>query len=444
MDKFIGKMLKEIFRDGDVSYAFRWKILNGEYTLEITDSRVKEFLKLILVSKQISRFNDTSLEIDNNEYERFVTYFTSSATLSLLKDALSDLSRFFFKKRNRRDYPDIFAEVFFESPNSFEHYITSCLSTHTFGMGNESYLLEKSSALKSDLYYIIPKLTQPVHLFAMSYTIDTLFGAFKEYPQIIKKRSLPLFKTAGSVYSHFELYQKAQKDFKSFMGMLNKDISSQNGSLHNNSLNLFMLNELTNLYDLYKVVDLFKESRYMYFGMFENKNDSRKSKEKHRADLEYYFNNLSAITKSDNLGLKSFILNENYFNVDLVNTDEFWDISKSIIDCAKESLAEFIKKESDINLNDVPTEIRAQYGMYLSFAYKNELFLDEITDICNVEIPIYKYNEDNLKELAMFEAYGYGYRAFYNTKNSHRSIETARHSEARKSKVKLIIPFDAE
>lgn len=444
MYKFFSKMLKEINGESDYNDSFRWKNVDGEYTLEIIDSRVEEFFKLVLMSKRMRGGNDTDLQMNINDYEKFESYFISGAIMSILKDSLGDLSRFFFKRGNRENYPELFSEVFFENSTAFEKYVTEYLNSNSLEDGTNNNFIEKCRALKSDIYCIIPKLTLPVHLYAMSYTIDTLFGALKEYPQIIKKRSLPLFKTASSVYSHSAAYQKTQNDFRNFIECLNKNLSNQNEKLHNNSLNLYMFNELTNLYDLYKSVDMFKESSYMLYEKYELKNDSQIAKEEHKAELEFYFNNFSAITKTDNFGLKSFLLDENYFNKDLINTQEFWDMSNAIINSAKSSLAEFMENESEQYLADVPQEIRSAYGAYLSFAYKNEFFADVIVDICDEEIPVYIYKEDNLKDFTMFEAYGYGYKSFYKAKAALKNKNIATQKKTVKSKVKLIVPLEIE
>lgn len=111
-------------------------------------------------------------------------------------------------------------------------------------------LLEVVHMNRTNINLKVPKIIFPWYIYALTNTYKILpkYSDDKEI-NIVQERYIPLKQIRSRNAQEMELLDKSQRDFKSFIKSLKVN------TIYNQSLNLYLFNETTNLYDIFNLVN---------------------------------------------------------------------------------------------------------------------------------------------------------------------------------------------
>lgn len=386
---------------------------NGLITDLMINDRIMAFFVLLLRCNQYENSLVEPLSTIDNDYEEFLDYFLSDIKMCMLKDALINLVSFFESNKSDMKYPEIEQELFYDF-TSFAEQIEQYISLTNFsdpdGVMNAIYEHQDVIHLK------VPKLCFPWFAFALCHTyIDFPSWVSQKKFNIINGRYLPLKWTRSKYPNEREIIEKAQKNFQVFIKSLEHQNDPQSKGTYNRSLNLYLFNETTNLYDLYNIVSLFREgSTYMRYQNFRMDNGI-KTTEDGNVDLRYHwkqsiFEGVSQIAEINTLGVKTLLIDD-YYSKKLFTSEGVWDTFNKIVIYCKSFLLDSLKQQRLSEYEHVADEIRLDYCVY-SELNKEEPYEGFLQDALEGGLPIYVPSEKEV-ETHLYEAYSYAYKNFY-------------------------------
>ncbi|WP_419959493.1 hypothetical protein [Psychrobacillus sp. BM2] len=415
---------------------FKWKRKDGKYNVDILNHKIETFFYLVTNSKNM--YDDLRLPqiCKPRDYDNLFQTFISDAIVSVLNDSILNIQKFFRNAKNREKHSELFKKVFFQDADTFMTQLKEYLLTldHQNNKDDIIYAAEINAEI---IYFNIPKLLLPWYIYALGYTLeDNKDINVKNYNEmvIVKKSKLPLHFTKSENPIEVEKFISAQVDFKDFILSLNK---CKNDKL-NKSLNLYLFNEATNLLDIHKALSMFVNDSYFLREEYERNEDDLY----HKDSKKYKFEEISKATKINNLGVKAFLINNEYYNKMMFLDKMTWLIFNVLFKEMKRTLIEFMRNESQVDWQDIPENINIDFTIYDAFS-QMEPFSDILEKVIADEIKIYDgVNYENVlekvfldnkavKEKTIFEAYGYAYKSFYRARNPlKKSINQFTESES--------------
>ncbi|MGE8003563.1 hypothetical protein [Lysinibacillus sp. NPDC093216] len=399
------------FEEDSIKFPlFEWKLDSGGFELEIVNDSIHSFFYLLLDCQnyEIYPFTTGIDDIEEDEYASLVDNFFSDVKMSVLNDALNNLIDHFRLKREYKKYPNILKEIFF-SFDSFEKQIKEY--SLSFDFLNTENLINVINVNRDTIHLKVPKILFPWYAYALMFTHKYLSS---KKINIANKKYLSL-KWSRSDYPNEEnLFINGQKSFQAFINSLRVNHSSVSAK-YNRSLNLYLFNETTNLYDIYNVVNTFGEdSAYMEFQAFIGESIDEMNKYERYKKKQTIFAGVSKLAKLNNLGVKTLLINE-YYSKTLFENEEVWTTFNQIFDNCKNTLVNDIKEKYlpifPQPLENVPKEILIEFAIYNLFS-KEEPFEEFIGNALEEGIPVYSPSSDDL-EMHLYEAYAYAYKSFY-------------------------------
>lgn len=404
------------FEEDSIKFPlFEWKLNSSGFELEIVNDGIQNFFYLLLDCQNYEKYpfikeND---DIEEHEYISLVDNFIADVKMSVLNDALNNLIDHFRLKREPKKYPNIVKELFF-SFDSFEKQIKEY--SLSFDFLNTEDLINEINVNRETIHLKVPKILFPWYAFALMFTHKDL--TIDEI-NIVKTRYLPLKSSKSDYPNEKDLFINGQKSFQAFINSLIVNRSNVVDQ-YNRSLNLYLFNETTNLYDIYNVVNTFREeSGYMQFLPFlvDSIDDMNKYERFNRK--QKIFEEAGKLAKLNNLGVKTLLL-DNYDSETLFGNEEVWTTFNQIFDHCKNTLVNVIKERYipifQEPLENVPKEILIDFAIYRLFS-KEEPFEELIENILEEGLPVYSPSKDDI-EMHLYEAYAYAYKGFYEGKNS--------------------------
>lgn len=405
------------FEEDSIKFSlFEWKLNGSGFELELVNDGIQDFFYFLLNCKNSEKYpivkeND---DIEEHEYINLVDNFIADVKISVLNDALNNLIDHFRLKRERKKYPNIVEELFF-SFDSFEKQIKEYSLSFEF-LDTED-LINEVNVNRDDIHFTVPKILFPWYAFALMFTHQHLSS---KKIKLVKTKYLPLKWTRSEYPNEEVLFINGQKSFQAFINFLKVNHSSVSAK-YNRSLNLYLFNETTNLYDIYNIVDAFREGQgYMTDQSFiadsiddMNKNERYKKKQK-------IFDGASKLAKLNNLGVKTLLIND-YYSGTLFENEEVWTTFNQIFDNCKNTLVNFIKEKYiptlQKSLENVPKRVLIDFTIYRLFS-EEEPFIDFFINIVEGGLSVYSPSSDDDIEMHLYEAYAYAYKGFYKGKNS--------------------------
>ncbi len=131
---------------------------------------------------------------------------------------------------------------------TFEEKVNQYMSEINFQ--ETEALLEVVHMNRTNINLKVPKIIFPWYIYALTNTYKILpkYSDDKEI-NIVQERYIPLKQIRSRNAQEMELLDKSQRDFKSFIKSLKVN------TIYNQSLNLYLFNETTNLYDIFNLVN---------------------------------------------------------------------------------------------------------------------------------------------------------------------------------------------
>ncbi|MEK4650516.1 MULTISPECIES: hypothetical protein [unclassified Niallia] len=416
-------LIEEIISNTDVTLTRfekenkKFPLIEWEYdqtkvsSLKVVNEDVYTFFSMLISLNKFDSVFNSNNNPETYEYEDLLEYLFSDIIMSILNDSLIKLMEFTRLKRERNKYPEIINELYY-SFDEFETNIRKFIRDYDFT--EKEKLLDIIGSYRDVIHYKVPKIIFPWYAYALTYTYKYLGPNLK----IIKEKHLPLFWSKSEYPNEEELFIRSQRDLQSFMNILREKNNN-----HNKSLNLFLFNQTTNLYDVYNSVDIFKDtSYYMWSEKFSTSMIDNMDKSVRYKDKQELFDNISKVVKLDNLGVRTLMI-DNYYNKTLFESDKVWFLFNRIFDYCKDSLVKLIEEKFLIlyqnDLRNVPSDICIDYTIFKLFS-KFEPF-DQFIEVAFKEgnPPVYTLSIDNDNSAThLYEAYGYAYKSFYKSKRN--------------------------
>lgn len=393
---------------------FEWKLDNGSLNADIVNVEIDAFFELLITfhyfehTLNISESNEFVQELEKNK-ENILDQFFSDVKMSLLNDALVNLTNFFSNKKemNLNHNPEIVKELFFDF-KTFEEKAIQCM--YEFNFQETEALLEVVHMNRTNINLKVPKIIFPWYIYALTNTYKRLpkYSSNKEI-NIVQERYIPLKQIRSRNAKEMELLDKSQRDFKSFIKSLKVN------TIYNRSLNLYLFNETTNLYDIFNLVNNKKEA-------LENENYKTlfsvylKSGEWYEI-MDADFSEVSRMAKINSFGVKTLLINE-FESKKLFINEEIWDIYNQIFKLCKSNLLNKIQENFLLTFKHIPEKIRINYAIY-RFLSKEEPFEDIIENVLEGELNVYAPSVDNNLENYLYNTYADAYKKFYESKNKN-------------------------
>lgn len=392
------------FKDG-FKDSFSWGIIEGKYRIE-TGEKLNDFLNLFIYrSSTFKNIKVTKKELKFKK--KILEAIVSDVIYSCMDETLEVFRDFFWLINNRTAHSEIMQEILLNSPEEFNNEINSMVPD----IFSKEEVDEKWLDMSNDLYFTIPKIASSIYIYALKYVGDSAFYTIDRTPLIFKKRELPLLSKSKKFSSQNEKYKQIQKEMNALFNLLN----SKN-LINNAAFNLYLLNDKTNLVDLFLSTVRIKENgRYKIGGLS-------------KGDLEFYFEELVPLINIKGAYLKILILTKIDYLNEFMKDIEFWEIYKILFDDLKESLLELVNLEFKNELTHLPEKIRVPYGLYLSFKGFNTSQFDHFIitleeEQINNEILFFNENTKDSKMKVLSNAFEYAHDIYAKSTKSYRKIK---------------------
>lgn len=397
--------------DSKENPLFEWKLDNGGLNAEIVNEEIDAFFELLITfhyfeyTYNFSEDKEFKQELEQNK-KNLLNQFFSDVKMSILNDALVNLTNFFSNKKDihLNHNPEIVKELFFDF-KTFEEKINQYMSEINFQETED--LLEVVHMNRTNINLKVPKIIFPWYIYALTNTYKVLPKYSDKEINIVQERYIPLKQIRSRNAQEMELLDKSQRDFKSFIKSLKVN------TIYNQSLNLYLFNETTNLYDIFNLVNNKKEA-------IEDENFKTLFSEFLKSG-EWYtireanFQEVSRMANINSFGVKTLLINE-FESKKLFNNEEIWDIYNQIFNFCKSNLLNKIQEDFLLALKHIPEKIRLDFAIYRIFS-KEEPFEDIVENVLEGELNIYAPSADNNQENYLYNAYADAYKKFYESRN---------------------------
>lgn len=384
--------------------SFSWNIIKGKIHLH-TEEKIHNFLNLFIHGSTSINNELTKEDLKFKHY--ILDAIVTDVIYSSLDDALEEFRDFFWQINNRTAYSGIMQEILLNSPDEFNNDIKSMVP----GVFSEKDVKEYWLEISKGLYNTIPKIASRIYLYALKYVGDSAFNTTDRTPIIFKKRELPLLSKSKKYKSGNEKYLQIQKEMNTLFNLLNSENSN-----NNEAFNLFLLNDKTNMVDLFlSTISVKENSRYLIGELRES-------------DLRFYVDELTLLINIKGAYLKILLLTEiDRFN-EFMKDIEFWDIYNKLFEELKESLLVFLGLKFKNELSHLPDEIRSHYAIYLTFrGFIAAQYFDFIIAVKDAQIDdeIILFNEgsNDYGIRTISKAFEYSHDIFAKSTKSYKKVK---------------------
>lgn len=388
---------------------------NGNFREITFNDNVMTFFGLLLGCRNFGRNYSDEPSVSERDYNIFLHYYFSDVKMALLKDAMVNLTNYF---EVHSGSAKIQKELFYEAGEFKEKVIEYYISETSLEDLDE--LIAKIDDHVETIHLKVPKICFPWYVYALCYT-------YKKFPNydsgkrfnIINGEFLALKWTRSEYPKEREIMEQAQKNFKVFIQSL---AGREDAESYNRSLNLSLFNETTNLYDIYNLVNLFRDdSPYMKYQnlLLENKQvtiDNKLYKKRNKFKRQI-FKGVGHIAAINTLGVKTLLIDD-YYVEQLFSDERVWNVYNKIFDLTKRRLLQEVKENQMSEHSNVPEDIRLNYCVY-SLLNKDEPYKGHLEDVTENELPIYVPSTDEI-ETHLYEAYSSAYKSFYDCRHKDK------------------------
>ncbi|HDR7223713.1 TPA: hypothetical protein QCX01_002918 [Bacillus toyonensis] len=330
----------------------------------------------------------------SNEFDTFQEHLISDLKILLLKDAVLNLSsnhpEYIYEERKK--------ELFFEFPE-FKTKICDLAKSLNF-KDNELAGLQTTIEQFSDfIHFRALKISFPWIAYSLCKTYTDLpINNKKSEFYLVREKNLALKSLGRNLYQ--QSYQtdlvlaKAQEDFSFFSEYL-KHYCNRHYPTTNESLSIYLFNEITNLLDLHILFTDFSSR-----AINSNYDDSNTAK----LQINKHFESLSKLCLINPLGVKCYLLNI-LENEEIYSDENLWLTLNKLCSIITVYIYSIIEEN---NLVEKHNSLSIDHFLY------DQLYEEEPYNIEWVTRTLDIYAEDS--SLQLKAAYFYAYKNLYDTK----------------------------
>ncbi|CAM4344478.1 hypothetical protein FHS16_002509 [Paenibacillus endophyticus] len=383
----------------------------GNFEELLFNENIMTFFGLLLGCRNFWKLNSDEPSLTQHDYDVFLTMYFEDIKMALLKDAMVNLTNYFEVQSGSAK---IKKELFYEASDFKEKVVEYISKT---GLTDPDKLIAVIEDHVETIHLKVPKICFPWYAYALCFS-------YKKFPKwdnrkmfnIINGEFLALKWTRSEYPKEQEIMEQAQRNFKIFIQSL---AGSEDAKMYNCSLNLFLFNEVTNLYDIYNLVNLFRDdSGYMKYQNLRLENTQVTIDKKHYKERNKYkremFNGVGHIAAINSFGVKTLLIN-NYYVEQLFTDERVWDVYNKIFDLTKRCLLQEVKENHLSKHSEVSGEIRLDYCVY-SLLNNEKSYKWHLEDMLKSDLPIYVPSPDEIKT-HLYEAYSSAYKSFYDCRH---------------------------
>lgn len=402
---------------------FQWNDDLSEITIEIAKEDVTGLFEAIFEINKPKRNTKRKIKINNQfSYSELEISFYSDVIMSVLNNSISNIIAY-FNKKNMGKYSKVYNEIFFSDHHTFKSAVKEYLLK--FEIEDSESIIDAINYFGFEINSKVPKILFPFYVYSLNKNYAHLSSSVKKKLEIVIEKRLSLEETESDYPIQVETYRNAQIDFKRFINSLMCINEYYDEAKCNISLNLFLFNRYTNLYDLFESLELFKGS-YFYksieitgemWKVYRAKQNKKKykipnivnnkyAKHKHKSNM---FKDIGKFSKIDSLSVKSLLMS-NLTDDEIPEIDNLLEIMNFLLNNCKQELLNYVAQEFDFSDQNIPEKISLDYSIYKLFS--NDEPYEGLIKNANEKLKIYEPNKANLNETHLFEAYAYSYDSF--------------------------------
>ncbi len=410
------------------------------------DRDFSEMLKSLMFDKKLIRFfrmllvKNTLAEgivlPTRSEMGEFLYFFFSDIKMYLLKDAMIRLSNYFVKNIDSKKYLELKYELFYKS-DEFKKEIISFVTKSK--LADKAGIINVVNEYEKIIHCKVPKICFPWYAYALCHTFaDFPSRESKKNFYIVNGLHLSLNPIGRNKFPDMgEYLEGAHNKFSAFLNTIESKGESLYRPTYNRSLNLFLFNELTNLYDLINIVGVFRDrSYYMKYQVSRMEigiNTINKEMERDRNIWKKeILDGVSHIAELGTLGVKNLLI-DNYYKKELFTDKRTWITLKRIMMYCKKYLLEVLKEHHLSEFENLPEEIQLDYCIY-SLLHKEEPYTSFLNDPLEIVPADVDESEDHEKEIVITpspkeiylhlnEAYFYAHKGFYEVRFKGKKLQ---------------------
>lgn len=423
------------YKSNTIDYPlFKWELVDNNYVLEIVEPSIDDLFEFLVFSKSVYKDEMLGSKKFEESVNELLIEFYSDIVMSTLKDSTFKIIQFFENKDNLEKYNRLFTKIFY-SVDSLNDLLNGHIGNCKHFLKGKDKVTKKESKKESKketekeklikaintyddkINKKIPKILFPWFAFGLLFTKRISIKS----TNILNEQYLPLSLKPSKKLAEVEEYLLEQKRFSWFIDLIH---NSEKGAREqwNSSLCLFILNEITNLYDLHNI------TRYFRFGkiekMFDLEFDGKRISENEKfidiPEIDDYleYEKYGELVKIKSLGVKTYLF-DNCYSQELFEDDELWDIYNQIFKICKQSLFDTISKDNSPNKDQLPEEYLPHFSIYDEF-HSKEYFIEYLDQIKEDEEQFYT-NINGKKETYLYQIYGHTYKSMYAKKKEMNS-----------------------
>ncbi|QHJ69225.1 hypothetical protein [Planococcus halotolerans] len=373
------------------------------------DERIIDFFNLLLAEYKIVDFNETEVQFPNEKViKKFLSYFCSDLKMLLLKESVVNISNYFYLNYDNHGDSDVAREMFYDF-TSFKSKMLKYALEMELSESDIKGLTFTIEEYKEKIHYKIPKIAFPWYAYA-------LCDSYKEFPAeandkkifIINGSCSSLKWTGRSLYSERNInVEDAQKNFKKFIKSLS-EMRSQEEDKINESLNLNLFNEITNLYDLYNLNKIFNHSSH-YMKIKRMNIKSKESDKRSQQRKKEVFAGVSHIAPLKHIGTKTYLIN-GFYKEDIFSNGKIWSTLDKIINYYKERILVAIQIPYNSE-STLPEHIQKDYYIYCQIK-EDRPYSEFLKVLTKKTLPVYLYSDSGMNK-ELYDSYFYLYQGFY-------------------------------
>lgn len=275
--------------------------------------------------------------------EKYFEYLEQDLLVTLLYESIENINGYFDTVKKHKDYSQLSEEFYFESEKSFKKEVEGF-------WGNVNKYSNHFECYYNELFNKVPRILFVWYMFAGKKLIEKTKEGGK-INKLIDPRKLPLFNFKNN---KSEILNDAKLDINFFLHKLyiNKKLNI------NVSVNLFAFNKVTNLFDLYMLLNKgYKESLNINYLNEDDITDEM---------IDFYEFNASVINLSG-LKMRKYLIDSNIYINKYFAIKERIELEESLFHNLKNTIKQKIIENTNLEYDiKIPEEIRNDYIVYIN------------------------------------------------------------------------------
>ncbi|WP_394679144.1 hypothetical protein [uncultured Exiguobacterium sp.] len=392
-DDALFSISEDSFRDWDLDNLFDWTYEEKGWKLKVIDENLMIFLQGFLSKSK------------NKLYKKLIKSLQSDAIVGLMHDSLEKLMT--TQKKETEVLKSIYCDhqYFHEKINYFGQQ---------YDVEQIDETISKLDQYLKDCQHVIPSQLIPFATYALmnnpkitTKTVNDLLNHTKNLRLKWINETAP---DPQNENINHKIILNAHLSFELYVSFLDKVVIPFSGDQsYNSSLNFYVFNQSTSLYDVYVLSkEIFENSNFIniqkkypkkFYGVLDRTQKYTKKNQ--------LVEGLAHLSQIDGIMLKRFML-KHHLSSQIFKSIDLVDLSNWLITICKDKLREAIvlkDADSDLNYFNVYSDLSGNYSPYDKLIRK----------ISNNQL-LYKESFESTSDYIKYELYHYAYKAMYREK----------------------------